>query len=844
MHKNQPTTPPVVTKVKKWFMKKQFWAQIAIILIVGFLIVTGMTALWVATLRIPDLQSFQDKALAESTKIYDRTGEILLYDTNSDVRRQVVPFDEISPYIKNATVAIEDDTFYQHKGIEITSIIRAVLADIATLKFSQGGSTITQQVIKNSLLTTDKKISRKIKEWVLALKLEQVMSKDGILNLYLNSTSYGGTYYGVEEASRQFYGKSARDVTLAEAAYLAAIPQAPTRYSPYGTNAARRAALEDRKNLVLLKMKESGYITEAQYAAAKKEVVAFRPLDNNSIKAPHFSMYIKDYLVQKYGEDVVNNGQLKVITTLDYDLQKTGEEITKKYALENVKKFNAENAALVAIDPKTGQILTMVGSRDYFDKEIDGNYNVAFANRQPGSAFKPFAYATAFNKGFTPDTVLFDLPTEFSTTCTAQGKPINPNSTTKCYMPNNYDLKFRGPMSIRNALAQSINIPAIKALYLAGMKDTLQTAQDMGITTLKDVNTYGLTLVLGGGEVSPIDMTSAYSVFANNGVRNPYTGILKVTDKKGRVLEEYTPDSSQVIPEQTALLINNILYDNTARLPLNGAGAPTDFPGREIALKTGTTNDYKDAWIIGYTPDIAVGAWAGNNDNTSMIKKTSGAIIAPLWRAYFDKALEKYQPSSFKRPEPIDPNLKPILRGQWQGGQTYTIDRTTGQMATEATLPENRQDVGTGEIHTILHYVDRNDPKGPPPAHPENDAQYEHWEIPVRAWVQANGGSISTPSVINNPADAPHVTITTPRSNEIYTRNTRIYIGIQHTNRYPIIKAEFYLNGNLLASPTEFYSYSFVPNDTAGIAANNTLRVVLTDAQNNKGETQVTFRVQ
>ncbi|MBA3551142.1 penicillin-binding protein, partial [Patescibacteria group bacterium] len=449
-------------KIKVWFTKNGQVKKILMVAGIGFLFAAGGVILWVATLKIPDLQSFQDKVLAGSTKLYDKTGEVLLFDLNENARQQVVPFDEISPILKKATIAIEDKDFYEHQGINLTSIVRAVFANITTMEFSQGGSTITQQVIKNSLLTADKKISRKIKEWVLALKLESVMSKDEILNLYLNGTSYGGNYYGIEEASKNFFAKSAKDLTLVESAYLAAIPQAPSRYSPYGKN---RNLLDARKNLVLLKMNEVGYITDEEYEKAKTEVVTFKAQERNNIKAAHFVMYVKDYLIEKYGEEEVESGNLKVITTIDYNLQQKAEKIVKKYALDNEKNFNSENAALVAIDPKNGHILTMVGSRDYFDEEIDGNFNVTTAHRQPGSAFKPFAYLTAFNKGFTPDTVLFDVPTQFSTTCDADGNPLS--SGASCYMPQNYDLNFRGPMTMRNALAQSINIPAIKALYLA-----------------------------------------------------------------------------------------------------------------------------------------------------------------------------------------------------------------------------------------------------------------------------------------------------------------------------------------------------------------------------------------
>lgn len=824
----------ILPLLKKWFSNRRVWKRAGLLAIMAFLIASGLIILWIATLRIPDLQSFQDKVLAGSTKIYDRTGNILLYDVNQNAKQQVVPFNQISKNIVNATIAIEDENFYTHSGIAFTSILRAIIVDIQTMRFSQGGSTITQQVIKNSLLTTDKRISRKIKEWVLSLKLEKVMPKDEILNLYLNGTTYGSNYYGVEEASQNYFGKKAADVGIAEAAYLAALPQAPSRYSPYGNHLD---LLEARKNLVLQKMKQNGLITNAQYNAARSEKVTFKPQENHSIKSPHFVMYIKEYLEEKYGEDMVKSGNLKVVTTLDYEMQKKAEVTVKKYALKNVDNFGAENAGMVAIDPTTGQVLVMVGSRDYFDDKIQGNYNIALAQRQPGSAFKPFAYATAFNKGYTPETVLFDVPTQFSTSCDANGNPLR--ASADCYMPENYDKNFRGPISIRNALAQSINIPAVKTLYLVGIKDTINTAKQMGITSLTNSDQYGLTLVLGGGEVSPIEITSAYGVFANNGLRNNHTSILKITDKNGNVLEEYKPDATQVLPEQTALLINNILHDNAARLPLNGPGSPTDFPNREVALKTGTTNDSRDAWIIGYTPYIVVGAWAGNNNNTPMKKKpgaTSGLIIAPMWRDFMDQILPDFPDETFKRPEPADMNLKPILRGEYMVNTGFGV-----------------------EIHNILHWVNRADPTGPAPSSPASDSQYDLWEQPVRAWVFTHNVGIINPGttspIIPNPITpnpqpttdtgaTPRVTIQTPPNGQVFSKTDNITVNISYQSKYQLVRAEYFVNGVLVNTNNTFpFTYSFIPNKALPIPAINTLKVVVYDFYSNRGETQITFQV-
>src|SRR5581483_6622113 len=736
------------------------------ILIVLFLFFVGTTLLWAASLQIPDLNSFDHRLISQSTKIYDRTGNVLLYDLGGEVRRTVVPFDQISPNIKNASLAIEDAGFYQHGAIKTSSIIRALLYDLTHFTTTQGGSTITQQVIKNSLLNNSKSPTRKLKEWILAIKLEEQADKDTILNLYLNIIPYGGNIYGVEEASEAYFGVHAIDLTLAQSAYLAAMVQAPSYYSPYG---AHRDALENGKNLVLSKMKENGFITEDQYNQALAEKIAFVSQPINSIKAPHFSMYIVQYLEDKYGEDVVQNDGLKVTTTLDYTVQQKAEDIVKTYVDTNGKKFKASNAALVAADPKTGQILAMVGSRDYFSKEIDGNFNVATAHRQPGSSFKPFVYATAFNKGYTPDTILFDVDTEFNANCTPDHIPTN--SGTTCYDPQNYEGGYQGPMTIRAALGQSRNIPGVKALYLAVIQASLDTAHAIDIQSLNaGPAIYGLTLVLGGGEVSPLDMAEAYGVFANNGAKNPATGILSVVDRDGKVLEQYATDTpEQVIPEQTAEEMNDILSDNNARAPIFGSHY---FGSQRVAMKTGTTNNSRDAWIIGYTPDISVSAWMGNNDNTPMAQQAAATIVAPMWKKFMDAVLPQYSADEFKPPAPIDEsNMKPVLRGVWQGNVAYTLDKSTGLLATPDTPPEMRQDVYDNNVHEILYYVNKNDPQGPPPTNPAADPQFANWEAGVSRWAATAGyTSSTTPSStaptgfdnVHTQAAAPKISITNP----------------------------------------------------------------------------------
>lgn len=715
----------------KTFIKKH-GKEFAIDALIGFfilgLIIVGALLIWVSSLEIPDLSSFDERRVQQSTKIYDRTGEVLLYDLHQDVRRTIVPYEEISRHLKNATVAIEDDTFFEHSGVRPLAILRAALDNIqgGDLLGGRGGSTITQQVIKNSILVREKTLTRKIKEMILAFRLEQVLTKEEILGHYLNESPYGGTIYGVEEASLSFFGKKAADVTLAEAAYLASLPQLPTYYSPYGNHIDD---LERRKNLVLNKMLEHGFITQEEFDAAKNERVEFKPQVASGIRAPHFVFYIRDYLIEKYGDESLPERGLKVVTTLDWKLQQEAEKIVREKALHNEKAYNAENAALVAADPTNGQLLVMVGSRDYFDEEIDGNYNIALAERQPGSSFKPFVYAAAFQKGYTPETVVFDLKTQFSTNCA----PDNFTSEDGCYSPENYDHKFRGPVTFRNALAQSLNIPAVKALYLAGLPESLKMARDLGITTLGNQNQYGLTLVLGGGEVKLLEMVGAYGTFANEGVRNELQGILRIEDTEGNILEEFEAKPKPVLDRNIALLISDILSDNAARTPLFGANSPLNFPNRDVAAKTGTTNDKRDVWVLGYTPNLVVGAWAGNNDNSSM-SEISGLIIAPLWRQFMDVALKEFEAKSFTAPPRTPDTLKPILRGVWFDPSELVSEDVSDNSNEDVDVPQLNLENAVLGAHSILYFVNKDDPRGAPPSNPSSDPQFTLWEYPVSLW--------------------------------------------------------------------------------------------------------------
>ena len=776
-------------KMPKRLMPQWAWAVVVGIFICIFLFL-GMLAAWASVVSIPSIDNFENRQVAESTKIYDRTGNVVLYDVHGNVRRTAIPLSEISPYVQKASVAIEDAEFYTHHGVRPLAILRAVWTDITTGHAKEGGSTITQQVVKNALLTTDKTIVRKLKEIILAIRLERLYSKDKILETYLNENGYGGTVYGVQEAAQYFFGVDAKDVDLAQGAYLAAIPQAPTHLSPYGTH---RDELDQRKNLVLQRMKESGFITQSEYDQAHSEMVQFKDELTAGIKAPHFVFYVRDYLENKYSADVVEKGGLRVITTLDYDLQQKGEEIVKTYAKKNEKNFNASNAGLVAIDPKTGQILTMVGSRDYFDKTIDGMVNVTTSERQPGSSFKPFVYATAFEKGYTPDTVVFDLQTQFSTACDAQDVA---SDTPPCYSPSNYDGTFKGPLKLRDALAISENIPAIKVLYLAGIQDSIKTAQDLGITTLGNADRYGLTLVLGGGEVNLVEMTGAYSVFANDGVRNPPTAILRVEDKDGTILENFENKSVQVIDPQIARLMNDVLSDNNARIPEFGADSPLYFKGYDVADKTGTTNDFRDTWIIGYTPSFAAGSWAGNNDNSPMVKKIAAFIVAPMWHEFMTYALQKYSSPSdaFTRPAP-EPNpdeLPPVLRGEWNANPAQGV-------------------------HDILYWLRKEAPRSGQPGN-TNDSQFTRWDYPVQLWAAAGGIPVTLPTTSSlQPGPASSVSpfsITEPQVGTFVRWGYPFTASVSFPSSLQVSSVAYYLNGQLVGTATSPpFSIQLFPKD-------------------------------
>jgi 1A family penicillin-binding protein len=766
----------------KKITKKQVktWAMTAgvIILMVGLAGILSFTILmaWVSR-DLPDPNTLLTRDIPQSTKIFDRTGKVLLYEIHGDEKRTLVTIDQIPESMKQATIAIEDKTFYEHHGINWLRIVKAVYVDVIQHRKAQGASTLTQQLVKNAILTNEKSWERKLKEFLLALQMERHYSKDQILQMYLNEVPYGSTIYGIESASQSYFGKGVKDLTLDESALLASIPQSPDYYSPYGTgiHGDNRTDLVARQHLVLDSMAQQKYITQQQADEAKQidTLKKLLPRTIGNIKAPHFVMYVKSQLEETYGQKKVEQGGLIVTTTLDWNKEQAAEEEVVKGVDKNGPKFGFANASLVSLDPKTGQILAMVGSKDFFDEAIDGQVNVALRPRQPGSSFKPIVYAAGFIKGYTPETILWDVLTTFKT-------------DIGNYIPKNYSPKYNGPVTVRKALQGSLNIPAVEMLYLVGIDRVLDFAEQLGYTTLADRSRFGLSLVLGGGEVKLIEHTNAFSAFANNGMQYPVSSILKVTEPDGTALEEWKqPDGSQVMPKETAEQISNVLSDNASRAYIFGAKNYLTLSDRAVATKTGTTNNYKDAWTMGYTPNLVTGVWTGNSKGKEMKFGADGSVIAaPIWQAYMKRALADMPKESFIAPPPLDYSLKSVLIGK-SLSHPVKVDKISGLLATEYTPPENVIEKQVFEGHNILYYVNKDDPRGPYPANPQNDPQYNNWENAVQEWIQKNQwhttDTIPTlPDTVHTKENQPVVTLYSPQQNQTITqRDLTINANVQ-----------------------------------------------------------------
>lgn len=723
----------------------------------------------------------------QSTKILDRNGN-LLYATG-DEKRTSIDKKDIPQNIKMATISAEDANFYKHGGVDFKGIARAVFTDILNLNKSQGGSTITQQFVKNAVLTGQKTFTRKIKELILSIEIEQIYSKDDILAMYLNEIPYGGNIYGVQEASHQFFGKDAKDLSLSEAATLAAIPRAPTYYSPYGTHTDKLFA---RKDYILDRMAEFKYITPEDATKAKTETPTKDKPEfkkrNDSILAPHFVMYVKEKLAEQYGEKAVDGGGLKVTTTLDLEKQKKAQEAIDTGA-DKFTRYGATNAALVSLDVKTGEVLAMVGGKDYFDVKNGGNVNVADSARQPGSSFKPIVYATAFKQQrFSPSFNLFDVKTDFNG-----------------YVPTNYDGSTHGPVTMRTALANSLNIPAVKTLALVGVPEAVKTAKDLGITTLTQPDRYGLALVLGGAEVKPIEMAGAFASFGNSGIYHQPISILKVEDSKGKLIYEAKPDDnkSQAIDPQIAYEISNILDDDGARQMVFGRGNALDFGDNHVAAKTGTTSDFHDAWTVGYSTNIATAVWVGNNDNTKMKSGADGSVVAaPIFHKYMQNFLDD---SDFVRPEQIKDvtvekfsnklpsefsrDLVKDIFASWQVptdrdniNVIMRVNKTNNRIATDSTPAELVEEKLFANIHNEW-----------------GDAwkKYMNWEGPVRAWAEGAGLLLPPTEDDNSYSRRPEISFNSPTGGTI---SGTVSLSVNINSDKQISSVYYYLDDAEVAS--------------------------------------------
>lgn len=812
--------------------KKKFtWKTIgryALYALGGFVALMIILFIWYSK-DLPTPAKVANRTAAQSTKIFDRTGETLLYETG-DQKRTIVKNDQISDNLKKATVAVEDANFYNHHGFDVRGVASAVWQKITgKTSRTRGGSTITQQFVKNALLTSDRSFSRKVKELILSIELEFMFDKQEVLTMYLNEIPYGNSTAGAEAAAKMYYGIPAKDLDLAQAATLAAMPKAPTYYSPYGTHTDN---LIDRRNYVLDRMVDTKAITKEQADTAKTQDtttpgVAIKPRKDNLI-APHFAMYVIEQAVDEYGEEKIQKEGLKIVTTLDYDKQKIAEESVTA-GIPKVEKYGGSNGALVSVDTNTGQILAMVGSKDYYDIATDGNVNVTDSLRQPGSSFKPYVYATLFkSKEYGPAKTLFDLTTDFG----------------GGYIPHDYDNSTRGPVTVRQALSNSLNIPAVKALSLAGIDNVIDTAKSMGVTSLNDKDRYGLSFALGAAEIKPVEMAGAFSTFATGGVHHDLKSILKITDAHGKLLYEYKQEKdkgNQALDPQVAYEINSILSDNQARALVFGTRSALAFSGKTIAAKTGTTSDFKDAWTVGYSKNIATAVWVGNNNNSKMRSGADGSIIAaPIFHTYMDKVVTADEP--FPQPNGIQTVTvdRFSMKLPVDGSETVTDIFASWQVPTEkgATTTSVRVCKSNGllaDSNISDALAEMRTYKSVRSERPDNP----NWEGPVRAWAEANGYSNFPPTEKCNPGDvALKASVSSPSDGASLTGNQTISANVSGT--FNIKNVTFYIDDISIGSDDSApYSINFdFENLSEG---NHSISAIVTDVTDSTSKDSVTI---
>lgn len=822
-----------IKKIKKADWKK--WIKlISLACLAGFfagsIIFLGLFA-WYSR-DLPDPNSLTLREIAQSTKIYDRTGEHLLYEISGDQRRTLVELDAIPGFVVQATLTAEDRNFYEHRGVDFRGIARAVMVNIATRRRAQGASTITQQLVKNAILTNEKTYERKMKELILSLALERRYTKDEIMQLYLNEIPYGSMNYGVESAARAYFDKSVQDLTLAEAATLAALPRAP---STYLNNPDR---LLERRNWILRSMQELGHISDNELEQALNEETPVS-LRLTGIKAPHFVLWVKEQLELEYGERLVEQGGLVVITTIDLDKQNFAEEAVKNNIETRSEQYGFNNTGLVSMDPKTGEILAMVGSADFFNRDIDGQVNVMLRKLQPGSSIKPLIYAAGFERGYTPNTLLWDVNTTFST-------------ITGPYSPRNFDLRERGPISIRASLQGSLNIPAVKMLYLVGVEQGINFLERLGYTTFADRSRFGLAVVLGGGEVIPLEHTSAFATFANDGVKHDPVAVLRVERNNGELLFEHNHrEGERIMDPNVARMTNDVMRDDAARAYVFGVGSNLTIPGRQVAAKTGTTNDAKDAWTIGYTPNLVTVVWTGNTRGQVMRRGAGGSTVAaPVWNSYMRNALASMPNENF--PSAQIPNTgKNILDGILPT-ESAVIDTASGKLATPLTPQRFREEIVCGEYHNILHYVIRNNPTGDIPNENQRDGAYTSWENAVQDYINRFNANLQPDQVpyesceipteyddVHIPQNEPVVNISSPQQNDVIQGS--VNISWQANAPRGVERVEIMINDQVIDSGN-FPGFRTINLPSWLGAGQHILSVVAYDDVDNRGVGSVTIQ--
>lgn len=773
-----------------------------------------------------------------STQIMDRNG-VVLYDVYANQNRTPEALNDIPLYLRQATISIEDKNFYSHQGFDPIGMARGFLR-VFTSGRAQGGSTLTQQLVKNALLTNDRTVGRKIKEFVLAVEIEKKYTKDQILQMYLNEVPYGGTAWGVGAASETYFGKDVKDLDLVEAAILAGMPQSPSTYSPYSSTP--KAYIQRTKD-VLRRMREDSYITKDQEASAAAQLgsVTFQPR-GAGLKAPHFVQYVEKILEDRYGQAAVEQGGLRVTTSLDSDLQEKAQTIVSE-EIAKVEKQHITNGASIVLNPETGEILAMVGSKNFSATDYDGQVNVTMSLRQPGSSFKPFTYVTAFKKGFTASTLLMDVPTTFPG---GIGQPD--------YNPVNYDGKNVGPIQVRFALGNSRNIPAVKMLAMVGIKDVLGTATDLGITTLPPTSDtlkrVGLSLTLGGGEVRLIDMADAYSAFVNKGYRIDPVAILKVTDVNGKVLEDNNPQKGRrVLTEDQAFLIDSILSDNNARSDTFGTNSQLNIPN--VMVKTGTTNDKRDNWTIGGNDNAMVGVWVGNNDNSPMTNVASGVSGAsPIWRRIITEAIRGKPSVSFSAPGDLTQMQVDKISGYaahdgFPSRNEYFIKGTEpGTDPVHVMLKLCKADgklatpgqIDAGDYNSQEFYIFKDEDPTAAPGGPNK------WQEAILNWENTQSDSKYHPPSdycgSGNPVNVTFVSPTDHQSN--VSSNADIMFTADSTN--DIVQAELYIDGNKVQSYSSI-PYKYTCNPSVCTTGVHTIRALAIDSQGKQSDRTITVGI-